>query len=158
MVTMIKYVVGFAFNESKTGVIMIHKKHPSWQKGKLNGVGGKADQQVEETQRTRAHIETPYEAMVREFEEETGVKFELWECYAICEDKRKEITMYCYRIFDNRISECKTMTDEIIQICDPTVVIALGPPHTLSNIPFLMAMALDKNIIGAQVTVNLDHS
>jgi len=154
---MIKYVVGFAFSEDMKQVIMIQKEHPHWQKGKLNGVGGKADQQVEETQRTRAHIETPYEAMVREFEEETGVRFETWECYAICEDKKKDITMYCYRIFDNYISECKTMTDEVIKVCSPPAVITLGPPSTLSNIPFLLAMAMDKNIIGAQITVSLDH-
>ncbi|RPJ50529.1 MAG: NUDIX domain-containing protein [Methanobacteriota archaeon] len=154
---MIKYVVGFAFSEDKKQVIMIQKEHPDWQKGKLNGVGGKADQQVEETERTRAHIETPYEAMVREFEEETGVKFEHWECYAICEDRRKDITMYCYRIFTDRIIECKTMSDEVIKVCSPPAVITLGPPHTLSNIPFLLAMAMDRNIHDAQITVNLDQ-
>ncbi len=47
---------------------MIEKLKPEWQKGRLNGVGGK----VEEG-------EDPFDAMVREFREETGVEMHAWE-------------------------------------------------------------------------------
>jgi len=155
---MITYVVGFAFSEDKKQVVMIQKEHPSWQKGKLNGIGGKADQWVEETATTRRHIETPYQAMVREFEEETGARFEAWENYAVCRDVKKDITMYCYRTFTERIAECKSMTEEKLKICHPPSVIMLGPPDTLSNIPFLLAMAMDRNIHDAQILATLDHA
>ena len=57
-----KFVVGFAFDNTLSNVVMIRKNRPEWQKGSLNGVGG--------------HIEDgeiAIEAMAREFREETGV-------------------------------------------------------------------------------------
>lgn len=59
---MIEYVVGFLFIEGTEGLILIEKTKPDWQKGKLNGVGGKVEAG-----------ETPIVAMAREFKEETGV-------------------------------------------------------------------------------------
>lgn len=59
----IEYVVGLVFPEEETGILLIEKNRPEWQKGKLNGVGG----HVEEYD-----ISIRY-AMTREFEEEAGV-------------------------------------------------------------------------------------
>ncbi len=58
------YVLGFAFDYSPPGlnVLLIRKTKPDWQKGKLNGVGGKIEPG-----------ETPIKAMVREFREETTI-------------------------------------------------------------------------------------
>lgn len=53
-------VVGFLFWRGQ--VLLVRKDRPFWQKGKLNGVGGK----VEEG-------ETAVTAMIREFSEETGL-------------------------------------------------------------------------------------
>ena len=50
-------------------VALIRKNRPAWQKGKLNGIGG----HIEQTDKT------PYDAMVREFEEETG--FSEYTCF-----------------------------------------------------------------------------
>lgn len=58
-----KYVLGFMFSPNMERVILIEKQKPEWQKGFLNGVGGKIEL-----------LETPENAMVREFYEETGVK------------------------------------------------------------------------------------
>lgn len=55
------YVCGFAFNTFNC-VALIAKSKPEWQKGRLNGVGGKIEGN-----------ESPQEAMVREFDEETGI-------------------------------------------------------------------------------------
>lgn len=57
-----RYVVGFLFDDNMTQVCMIKKSRPVWQNGLLNGIGGKIDER-----------ETPLEAMIREFREETGV-------------------------------------------------------------------------------------
>lgn len=56
------YVVGFAFTQDLSEVILIKKNRPSWQVGLYNGIGG--------------HIEPGeycIEAMLREFKEETSV-------------------------------------------------------------------------------------
>jgi 8-oxo-dGTP diphosphatase len=58
-----RYSVGFMFGPGLGQVALIRKARPEWQRGKLNGVGG----HIEEG-------ETPRQAMVREFKEETGVE------------------------------------------------------------------------------------
>ena len=61
-VVMNKYVVGFAFSENLRAVLLIQKNHPDWQKGFLNGIGGKIEPK-----------EKPLDAMHRECQEETGL-------------------------------------------------------------------------------------
>lgn len=68
------YVLGFLFTHS--GVVLIQKNTPEWQRGKLNGIGGS----IEEG-------ETPYAAMVREFAEETGLQQLEWNKLGIMHGK-----------------------------------------------------------------------
>lgn len=56
------YVVGFCYNE-KDEVLLLKKRKPQWQFDQWNGIGGKIEQD-----------ETPLEAMVREFREETTLQ------------------------------------------------------------------------------------
>lgn len=63
-----RYVAGFLFHPQHTGIALIEKQHPEYQKGFLNGIGGKVEAQ-----------ESPTEAMVREFREETGVHISRWK-------------------------------------------------------------------------------
>lgn len=56
------YTVGFYFSGTLGHVLLINKLRPSWQAGKLNGIGGKIEPG-----------ESPVEAMVREFKEEAGI-------------------------------------------------------------------------------------
>lgn len=56
-----KYVVGFMFDERDESLLLIEKQNPEWQRGKLNGIGGKIEAG-----------ETPEDAMAREFHEEVG--------------------------------------------------------------------------------------
>jgi 8-oxo-dGTP diphosphatase len=57
-----KYVLGFYFLEGTFTVVLIRKTRPSWCRGKLNGLGGSIEPN-----------ETPVQAMVREFKEESGI-------------------------------------------------------------------------------------
>lgn len=70
---MTEYVLGFAFGPLNETVVLIQKKTPAWQHGRLNGIGG--------------HIEptdtTPLDAMQREFNEEAGMNIATWTHYAV---------------------------------------------------------------------------
>ena len=71
---MIRYVAGLAFtNSALQCVALVHKNRgPSGVVGKWTGIGGK----IEEG-------ETPSEAMVREFAEETGIVIEIDQPFQI---------------------------------------------------------------------------
>ncbi len=60
-----EYVNGFMLDPKTHTVLFIEKQRPIFQKGKWNGIGGKIERG-----------ETPAQAMVREFREETGVTTE----------------------------------------------------------------------------------
>ena len=64
------YVAGFAFSPDGENVALLTKARPEWQAGLMNGIGGKIEPG-----------ELPIDAMVREFQEETGelVYKEQWE-------------------------------------------------------------------------------
>lgn len=70
-------VVGFAFSEDHSKVVLIRKTHPDWQAGKLNGIGG----HLKTNLTTR---ETPSEAMVREFREEAGIEVGVSRWSRVC--------------------------------------------------------------------------
>lgn len=65
------YVCGFLFYEDQNRVVLIRKNKPDWQAGKLNGVGGAIEPG-----------ETPREAMIREWQEETSeARIDGWELF-----------------------------------------------------------------------------
>ncbi len=39
-----RYTVGFLFNADRSQVLLIHKLTPAWQRGKVNGLGGKYEE------------------------------------------------------------------------------------------------------------------
>jgi 8-oxo-dGTP diphosphatase len=127
-----KYVLGFMFRSPATSVVLIRKNKPEWQKGLLNGVGG----HVEEG-------ETSLQAMVREFEEETGVDTKDcdWRHYATMQGK--DWNCDCFRAFDfDAWDRAKTVTDERVGKYSPIGVEIMS---CVSNIPWLIALALDGN-------------
>lgn len=97
------YTVGFLFSPSQSRVLLIRKRRPAWQEGKLNGVGG--------------HIEPgewPHQCMVREFKEETGLDVPEWQKFAML--KSQSYVVHCYTATDYCIYHAHSMTDEQVGI------------------------------------------
>jgi 8-oxo-dGTP diphosphatase len=110
------YVVGFMFNPVYSEVVLIRKTKPAWQRGLLNGVGGKVEPG-----------EDFLTAMNREFEEETGVHGLKWKKFAEIiipntndptferGDPAHNIILAMFSTKGN-ISKCTTTTEEQIEI------------------------------------------
>lgn len=138
------YVVGFAFNSDKSKVVLILKNRPAWQAGKLNGIGGKIDPG-----------ETPHEAMVREFQEECGVETTPQDWHYFTKILGKDGDVYFYRLFDDRILNATSCSDEEVVIID-TDLNALQKSG-LSNVVWLIAIALDEMLPNFFVEANYNQ-
>lgn len=147
------YVVGFLFGENDLGerwVLLIQKARPEWQRGRLNGVGGKIEAD-----------ETPLEAMAREFEEETGVEDAVaWDRFATLSDRRG-YAVHFFRAWASeevlKRAQINTLTRD-----EPVRRFAVGgwghpggfacAESAISNLNWLIPMALDGDVDEAVVT------
>ncbi len=72
------YVLGFMIDVENNNVVLIRKSRPDYQKGKINGIGGKVSierdyDHIGSGTHEYDHKVTYPRAMVREFKEETGI-------------------------------------------------------------------------------------
>lgn len=132
-----KYVLGFAFDWKREHIVLIHKERPEWQKGKLNGVGGKVEKEDS----------CIHEAMVREFFEETGVptRKDDWTHYATMSFDNDIMTgsavIYVFRMRHNEIMQCSTCEDEVVEIIPISDIYNRQLMH---NLHILIPLALQK--------------
>lgn len=126
------YVVGFVFTPDRQEVALIRKLRPKWQAGRLNGIGGKVEPG-----------ESPLEAMVREFEEETGVRIGpfKWTRAVRMEAPTWEINFFTS--FTDRVGEVQSKTDEEVGIYP---VRTLWQQETISNLRWLVPLMLDPDM------------
>lgn len=124
-------VCGFYIDVARTKVALIRKQRPQWQKGKLNGIGGKVEPDEHEDA-----------AMVREFQEETGVETttEGWEMFFHLTDTKHSYKVFYYRAFGD-LSALRTTTDEQIEIID---LGAAPVANVIRNLTWLIPMAVDE--------------
>ena len=130
---MTHYVVGFYFSPGLDKVALIRKTRPAWQEGKLNGVGG--------------HVEageSPQEAMVREFAEETGHVTHRWHYYARM--KGPDFTVDVFTV-SGPLEKLKSTTEEKIEF---VIVEEVGPLRNdvIENLAWLIGLALDHLVDG----------
>lgn len=143
-----QYVLGFAFSENRMHAVLIKKEKPEWQKGCLNGVGGKIE----------AYDADHYDAMVREFEEETGLATtrDQWNMFGQMNFENDVIggraEVYLFRMFSNEIYKAKSMEIEEIKIVsfnDYFVENDLYPRFAgqkiIKNLQVLIPMAIDED-------------
>jgi 8-oxo-dGTP diphosphatase len=142
-----KYVIGFLFDKERENLILIQKTKPEWQRGNYNGVGGKVELG-----------ETYEQAMVREFEEETGIKDKInWQLFNLMDNadsKQFPYTIAIYRAFEDYeiLAKAKSTTEEQIKI------VAIqefwdGSLPLIYNLQWIIPMALDGLINLASVTL-----
>lgn len=127
-----EYSLGFLFSPDCRRVALINKTKPKWQKGLLNGIGGKREN------------ETMLECMQREFEEETGFKFTNWEHFL--DMGNDSFLVSCYRGFSDKLHELKSTTDEIIEIHGVALMVAVGYKDMIPNLRWILPLALDKEV------------
>lgn len=119
------YVIGFLFNFDNR-VLLINKTKPEWQKGLLNGIGGKIEKG-----------ESPVEAMIREFEEEAGITVGAWRNFATLNGKDYTIHLYS-ALYLPTLGTPESMTEETIEWVD---LDEIPYERTVPNLRWLLPVA-----------------
>lgn len=132
-----KYTVGFLFDDEGKSVLLIRKTHPQWQAGKLNGIGGKLEQD-----------ETPLDCMNREGIEEAGLDGVTWKRFCVissahvydpAHDKDGWRVHFFYAFSTKAFHLAGSTTDEeIVRV----PVAELNAYLTIPNLRWLIPMAL----------------
>lgn len=117
-----RYVLGFLF-DNDNHVWLINKTKPDWQKGKLNGIGGKVEGK-----------EDLLDAMTREFKEETGITITDWTKFCVISDE-EEYQIICYSAYSGQTPQ--TTTDEVVGKYSVKDL----PDNVLFNAYWLISMA-----------------
>lgn len=125
-----QYVLGFVFRQPGE-VLLIRKTKPEHMAGKLNGVGGKIEDGDSD----------PCAAMVREFEEEAGVKTAPLDWGSEGVFHGDGWFVHVFSMFGD--VKAKTTTDEVVGWYYTDRVQLHNP---MSNLSWLIDMILDENV------------
>lgn len=124
------YVVGFIFNHDLTRMVLVTKARPEWQKGRLNGVGGKIEDG-----------ESAVNAMVRETKEETGLTTSASDWRPVVSMKRMSVTVEFFALRHMGDEHAiRTTTDEVVGWYDVSSL----PRTVLSNLTWMVPLAIDR--------------
>lgn len=123
-----KFVVGFMMDPTLSKVVLIRKTKPDYQRGLLNGVGGKIGDNIAG--------ESAEDAIVREFEEETGIGGLSWRKFLHLDTPLSDLTFF-YAI--GNVHAVKTMTEESVDVFDIDDV--MNRCDTMPNIRWCIQMA-----------------
>ena len=123
-----KYVVGFILSNDKQNILLIRKNRPEWQKGFLNGIGGKIEKD-----------EIPLEAIIRECYEECGLDIQQWYPFSKTVFYADNTELNFFYSLSADISLAKTKTDEEIVIFP---IRAIPIKETLPDIVGILSLIL----------------
>ena len=127
-----KYVAGFMFSSDKSEVLLVEKMSPEWQRGLLNGIGGKIE-----------GGETPLEAIIREFAEETGVETTTADWTEVVYYIRQNVyEVHFYKTFTDQIYSAVIKEKEVITKFKSDNL----PLNVVSNLNWLIPLCLDDDI------------
>jgi 8-oxo-dGTP diphosphatase len=144
-----EYVCGFMFDQSRMRVLLIRKQKPDWQRGLLNGIGGKIEYAVPagyEGQGIQT-LEIPAYAMAREFEEEAGIKtkpedWTLFRTESFKHDRGSGAVVHFFYAVSN--SAFWTATPQTFERLERVSLYMMRNvrEQMLYNLPYLIEMAL----------------
>lgn len=127
-------VVGFAFSDDLRTVLLIRKRRPASQAGKLNGVGGKVEAG-----------ESFVDAMVREFREEAGLDTGPtdWTHFASLDAPRWRIAFFkavMPKAELIRAAAAPPLTHETLELHS---LVGLRDQDTMRNLRWMVPLCLD---------------
>lgn len=102
-----EYVLAVAFSVDRRKILLIRKLTPEWQRGLLNGPGGKIELG-----------ETPLQAMIREFKEETNIDTTIEHWSGLGAIESDVFKVFVFSMFDDLIYKAKTVEKEVVDIFD----------------------------------------
>jgi 8-oxo-dGTP diphosphatase len=136
------YACGFLFSPDRREVVLIRKRRPAWQAGKLNGVGGKLEPG-----------ETPAQAMEREFVEEAAVRVGGWREVVVLEGRSSQFDPDGWRghffaaVADlAQWSEVRSLTDEPVE----RHPVDRLPAEVIPNLRWMIPLMLDDDHAAAR--------
>jgi 8-oxo-dGTP diphosphatase len=139
-----EYVCGFLFSRDRSRVLLIRKRRPAWQAGKLNGLGGKIEPG-----------ETALDAMRREFREEAGLDVAEWQhvlTLSGADDagSGRGWAGHFFRAFGD-VDAARAITDEQLE----THLTAVLPRDTIPNLRWIIPLMLDDEPIAGRYAVQV---
>jgi 8-oxo-dGTP diphosphatase len=139
-----EYVCGFLFSPDRARVLLIRKRRPAWQAGKLNGVGGKIEPR-----------ETAPEAMRREFHEETGLHVSDWQHVVTLRGpddfgSGRGWAGHFFRAFGDAAS-ARSMTDELLEVHEARSL----PLDVIPNLRWIIPLLLDDEAVAGMYAVSV---
>ena len=138
------YSCGFLFSPDRQRVLLIRKRRPAWQAGKLNGVGGKIEPG-----------ESPAQAMRREFREEANLDIRDWQevlTLTGADDAGSGIAWrgHFFRAF-GEIDAARALTDEQLELH----TVAALPNDTIPNLHWMIPLMLDEEPVSGVYRVEV---
>lgn len=134
-----RYVLGFMFSDHGSLVAVIRKQKPEWQKGKLNGIGGKIE-----------NGEAPLQAMVREFKEETGFMQTDW---FVCGTMTgKDWIVHCFGCTGDVMALKTIEYEEVLRIFCSN----LERPDLIENLVWLIPMC-KHHVFGEKIEFSITY-
>lgn len=141
-ITIVKqiFVCGFLFSPCKDYVALIRKNKPEWQRGKLNGIGGKLE-----------IGETIKEAMMREFSEEAGMWINYWQRFCFLYYPTTNAVIHFFKATLHREEDERLLTS----VTDEEVAWYFRPhwcqKEIIPNLKWLIPLAQGEDFISAEV-------
>lgn len=144
--TKTNYVLGFALTSDRRAVLLIEKQTPQWQKGKLNGIGGKVE----------TFDENEDAAMVREFKEETGIVTLTNEWTKFTQLNGENFNVSVYWMMRENLGNYQVTTHEKPYLITLDLLFRNRFRNCISNLQWLIPMILDEDILRIKSVVKYE--
>jgi 8-oxo-dGTP diphosphatase len=123
-------------------VLLIHKNRPDWQKGKLNGPGGKLEEN-----------ETPHECVSREINEETTLAISPEKWTLVAELFAPEWNVKFFGTVHASPTDAKTTTDEKVE----WISVKKLPENVIPNLQWLIPLCKNKLLLNETKMTKVEY-